>query len=451
MKIAIDLQGAQSPGSRNRGIGRYSVSIAQAIARNRGENEVLIVLSNAYPETLCDIIESFEGLLPKSSFHFFEVPRANGLYAKDSWRRQAAELLREAFIESLNPDVILITSLFEGCGDDVITSIGKFSQIPTAVVVYDLIPFIYKEVYLANPIVERWYLDKLVYLKKAHLLLTISESTKQELIRSLDISSRDAVSIGTDAETMFCSEELSFSKASGIALRFNLSRSYIMYTGGVDARKNPECLIRAFAMLDNKLRQMYQLAIVCKLPPAEEARLRSLARILGLKESEVVFTGYVEDSVIVDLYRMCSLFVFPSWHEGFGLPILEAIRCGAPVIGSNTSSIPEVIGANEALFDPHDPHSAALLINKVLTDDAFKGALLKQQKEHSKRFSWDESGIRAIRALNRLQSPVSRLDDLALLPTLIQAISKLRVHPSTGDIIAISNAIDQSLPKRIAL
>src|SRR5262245_40356148 len=99
--------------------------------------------------------------------------------------------------------------------------------------------------------------------------------------------------------------------------------------------------------------------------------MRRAARC-GLRDDELVITGYVSDDDLVDLYNLCHVFVFPSLYEGFGLPALEAMACGAAVIGSNTSSIPEVIGRQEALFDPSRPADIAEALERLLGDEKFR-------------------------------------------------------------------------------
>ena len=442
MRIVIDLQGAQSPDSKHRGIGRYSLSIAHAIVRNKGSHEVIIALNGAYSETCSEIIESFQGLLPRNCIQIFFVPHKDTLhYSSNSWRRNASEILREAFLE---PDVVLITSLFEGCSDNVVTSIGRFSRVPTAVVVYDLIPLIYKDTYLQNPFVEAWYRDKLSYLKKAGKFLTISDSTKQELIDILDIAPQDIMAIGTDAESIFCTGEVSFGRSIELGNKYDIRKDFIMYTGGLDERKNIEALLRAYSKLDLSIRQFFQLVIVCKLSSQMLLRLKTLAQALQLSESEVVLTGYVDDAALVDLYRSCALYVFPSWHEGFGLPILEAIRCGAAVIGSNVSSIPEVIGCQDALFNPRDTTSMADLMTRALTDKEFKLSLSKRSCNHCTKFSWDSSGLLAIDALVQMQKAKNH-DNPDILKRVIQGIAELPCQPcKESDLLCIASAIDRS-------
>src|SRR3990167_1263271 len=184
MRLVIDLQGAQSTVNRMRGIGRYSLSIAQALVRNRGEHEVLLALSGRFPEPIEPIRSAFDGLLPQQNILVWDTPSlVSAVNSEHEARRRAAELLRESFLASLSPDWVLVSSLFEGLSDDAVTSVGMLAgAVPTALILYDLIPLIHRNTYLQNPIVERWYLDKLDQLRRADLLLSISASSGQEAV-----------------------------------------------------------------------------------------------------------------------------------------------------------------------------------------------------------------------------------------------------------------------------
>ena len=113
MRIVIDMQGAQSTGSRNRGIGRYTQSLAQAIAANRGSHEVFIALNGVFAESIGPIRAAFEGILPSENIRVWNIPGpASSVDVKHTWRRKTGELVREAFLASLRPDVVHVASLF---------------------------------------------------------------------------------------------------------------------------------------------------------------------------------------------------------------------------------------------------------------------------------------------------------------------------------------------------
>jgi glycosyltransferase involved in cell wall biosynthesis len=400
MRIVIDLQGAQTA-SRYRGIGRYSLQFAEAMVRNGGNHEWFIALNAAFADTIEPIRAAFDGLVPQEQIVVWETPGpVSGIDPANAARRHAAERVREAFLASLQPDWVVVTSLFEhGFSDGSVTSINEHSLLPTAVVLYDLIPLIYRDIYLSNPVIEAWYLEKLDHLRRAKLLLSISESSGREAVEHLGFDPADVVPIGADCDARFRPSSLSEEKRAHLRAAYGIERPFVMYTGGIDHRKNIEGLIRAYAALPQALRHRYQLAVVCAVQPTDRKRLLSLARKQGLGEDELILTGFVSDDDLLALYNACTLFVFPSWHEGFGLPALEAMRCGKAVLAANTSSLPEVVGREDALFDPFDEGAMAALIERVLTDDAFRHDLEQHALKQSRRFSWDETAQRALAAL----------------------------------------------------
>lgn len=410
MRIVIDLQGAQAA-SRERGIGRYSLQFAQAVARHAGEHEIFVALNAAFADTIEPIRAAFEGLLPQNRIVVWESPRPIAWLdeANDS-RRKATEQIREVFLASLEPDWILVASLFEGLTDDVATSVSRYASLPTAIVLYDLIPLIYADRYLKeNPVVEGWYMEKLGHLKRANLLLSISESAGQEAVEHLGFELSAVVPIGTDCDARFQPVGLSDVREAQLRATYSIHRPFVMYTGGIDHRKNIEGLIKAYAALPRATRGTHQLAVVCAVQPSDRKRLMRLAQEAGLSEGELVFTGFVSDDDLLALYNACKLFVFPSWHEGFGLPALEAMRCGKAVLAANTSSLPEVVGRKDALFDPFDEGAMAELIERALSDDGFRHDLEKHGITQSQRFNWDETARRALAALDANSRPASPL------------------------------------------
>ncbi|WP_308329029.1 glycosyltransferase [Hydrogenophaga pseudoflava] len=400
MRIVIDLQGYQSTGSRHRGIGRYSSSLTTSLLKHSKGHEVVLVLSGLFPDTIEPIRNQFGHLLPPQHIAVWQF---DGSVSSDDpqneEQRKLAELTRLAFIQALDPDIVLVTSLFEGLTDNAVTSVCKQSPFPTAVVLYDLIPLIHRDIYLANPVVDTWYQEKLEHLKQADLLLSISMSSGKEAVDWLGFSGDRVVNISTAGETQFAPRPLSAIDQADLAQRYGLDRSYVMYTGGIDHRKNIEGLIKAYAEIPAALREDHQLAIVCSVRDADRERLQELALGLGLRQHEMVMTGFVSEDDLVKLYNGCIFFIFPSVHEGFGLPALEAMQCGKAVIASNTSSIPEVIGLDEALFDPRSIGAITDKLVQALTDQEFRQRLETHSTQQCRKFSWDDTAQRAISAM----------------------------------------------------
>ena len=399
MRIVIDLQSVQGL-SKNRGIGRYSLSLAQAMAKLGKEHENWIVLNGLFPDTIEPARGAFEGLVPPQRVVVWNA--AGPVVACDpanAWRRETGELLRESFLASLKPDLVWVSSLIEGYDHSCVTSVRKGPEvIPTAVTVYDLIPLLIESIYLHDSRARTWYFQKLQWLKNADLWLAISEYTRQEAIQRLALPEDRVVNISAGYDLRFGPIAVASETEANLRGRFGLTRPFVLHVGPYDPRKNIEATIRAFALLPHSLRQDYQLVFVCDIPDYEQRRLAELAHREGLHRDEVVFTGLVPDRDLIALYNLCTLFVFPSLYEGFGLPPLEAMACGAPVIASDTSSLPEVVGWEEALFDPKSPQAIARKMHEALTSEAFREALRKHGLDQAKRFSWEESARRALTA-----------------------------------------------------
>ncbi|KTT04399.1 glycosyl transferase family 1 [Pseudomonas oryzihabitans] len=403
MRIVIDLQAAQAE-NRKRGIGRYALSLVEGLIKAAGEYEVILMLSDAFPETIMPLRKQFGPLLPAENLRVWTAPRHTAFLHDDTdQQRQAAELVREAFIVSLEPSVVLVLSLFEGLVDDAVTSIGLLDRsIPTVAVLYDLIPLINRSVYLENPKVERWYESKLNHLRRATRVLSISDSSRREALDFLGLPPDSVVNIATAADAGFVPQYLADDVRAPLLERYGLTREFLLYTGGIDHRKNIERLIESYAKLPKAVRNTHQLAIVCSIHEPDRLRLASLAKRVGLAVDELVFTGYVPEADLVALYNVCKAFVFPSWHEGFGLPALEAMSCGKAVIAANTSSLPEVVGRADALFDPYDTDAMTRKIEQVLVDVDFRSDLERHALKQSQVFSWAATATRAWQAIGSL-------------------------------------------------
>lgn len=399
MRIAIDLQSCQS-GSRLGGIGRYSLELAKAMIRNAKNHEFWIVLNNIIPTTEAAIRHEFADLVPQDRIRVFELPSGMAHIGNHKAKSHAGELIREDFLKGIDPDFVHITSLFEGLHEDVVTSVGKlFPAEKTLITLYDLIPLVYKDKYLASKESLDHYMEKIEHLKQAGLLLSISEFSRNEAIELLDLDSNRVVNISSAADERFKPIIIESSKASQLKVNYGIKAKYIMYTGSFDQRKNHENLIRGFGLIPKKIRKNCQLFIVGNGWDAIYKDLRNLALKVGLEENDVLFAGHVKDDELLLLYNLCDLFVFPSLAEGFGLPVLEAMSCGTPTICSNCTSLPEVIGRSEAQFDPRNPESIAHAIQKVLSDESFMNLLRQDGLKQAKKFSWDLSAKKAIKAI----------------------------------------------------
>ncbi|MHC1772679.1 MAG: glycosyltransferase family 4 protein [Flexilinea sp.] len=456
MRIVIDLQACQSV-SRFRGIGRYSSSLAKAIIRQASDHEVWIVLSDRFPETIPDIRADFDELIPREHIVTFSIsgPVAEVNF-QNAWRTRSAELVREYFLEGLNPDIVHVSSLFEGWNHDVVSSIGILdNDITTTATLYDLIPFVNQETYLPNQRNKDYYLRKIQSLKKASCLLAISDYSKQEAIKLLGFKEESIINISAAADTQFKPHQFSFDEKSVLFNHYNITKPFIMYApGGFDERKNIIGLITAFSFLPDDIRSNHQLVITGKIHEESYKKIIRHARTIGLQDDGLVMTDFVTDDDLITLYNLCKLFVFPSFYEGFGLPALEAMACGAVVIASNTTSIPEVIGRTDALFDPTRPEEITRLMQLALKDECFIKNLREYESDQAKKFSWDNSAKKAISAFEELHN-IKLADQKKILfnsdvnyKNLINSLAKINTTtiPTNLDLVKTASSIALSNP-----
>lgn len=410
MRIVIDLQGAQTD-SRYHGIGRYSRAFALALAHNPGDHEIWLLLNGAYPEAALDLRRAFADVVPDERILTFHPPIPLELQTGSRRpRRNSAELIRAHVLQSVDPDCVLITSVIEPLGTDAVTTntLPELDAI-TVAIVYDLIPMLRPEQYLSDDDVRAFYTAKVAALGRARLLLAISESSRREAIEHIPAHAERVVNVSSAASAAFSPAALSqgASAASDLAAH-GITDRFLMYApSGYDPRKNIEGLIEAFGQLPAPIRRTRQLVITSKFAPYEEELLRTVARKAGLASGDLVLTGYVSDAELIALYRATDLFVYPSLHEGFGLPVLEAMACGAPVIGSDRTSIPEIIGSADALFDPTSPTAIAAKIVAALGDPAWLAARREEGIAQASRFSWERSVQRALVAMEEAFAPAT--------------------------------------------
>jgi len=402
MRIVIDMQGAQTE-SRFRGIGRYSLSFALGVVRNRGDHEVFLLLNGMLSDSIESIRAAFRGLLPRKNIRvWYAQSPVKASDVENGARRQAAEFIRQACIDELQPDIVHVTSSIEGYIDDAVIGNPALSSSLVCSTLYDLIPLVRPKQYLdVNPVYKAHYLEKVEQFKHYDLLLSISDFARSEAIENLHLDDQKVVNVSTAADDFFSASKLGHQDLSAVKLKFGLADRFVLYSGGADDRKNLPRLIEAFSQARAEIAGL-QLVFAGRMPDFYINEFRSLARSHGLEGADFVMTGYVSDQELAAIYSICTVYVFPSWHEGFGLPPLEAMKCGAPTIGADASSIPEVIGRKDALFDPFDTKSIADKIKEVVLSPELQEELSNYGTSRATQFSWDRTAKQAVAAFEAL-------------------------------------------------
>jgi glycosyltransferase involved in cell wall biosynthesis len=176
----------------------------------------------------------------------------------------------------------------------------------------------------------------------------------------------------------------------------------VLVPGGNDERKNLTRIVEAFYRMDASVRAGTHLVIGGSVQDHVVEDVRHAAEAQGGSLSDVVFTGFITDEALKVLYRRCALFVFPSWHEGFGLPALEAMVLGAPVITGASPGLRDVVGWNEATFDPLNVAEMSNLMQRALRDREFSGLLRANARSQVGAFSWDITATKALDAWRKL-------------------------------------------------
>ncbi|MGB7970091.1 MAG: glycosyltransferase family 1 protein [Methanobacterium sp.] len=228
-------------------------------------------------------------------------------------------------------------------------------------------------------------------MKDVDKIITISDFTKNELINYTNISPNKIKTIYLGVDNQF--KQLSSKEIEDIRMEYKLPNSYILYVGSEQSRKNFISIIKAFYNLKKKYNLKDLKLIKAGSPQISDSqrnKIFDLIKELNL-EKDIIFTNYVSEEYLVKLYNAADIFVYPSLYEGFGLPPLEAMACGCPVITSNTSSLPEVVGDAGIMINPYDIDSLTESIHKILADNDLKKELSKKSLERAKFFNWKKT------------------------------------------------------------
>lgn len=378
MKIAFDLQALQTE-SHDRGIGRYIKNLLQdLIPALVADGHDIIFIFNAEIYGRWD--EQVSGLkreYPTAKVEYFSVPDYKvwaASFSNSAPLLDAVVSLYQSFLNSLMTDVIVFCSPFESYVHNCIQQIPVERNFFAVAILYDLIPLSDANYYLQDGLYRLIYFRQLEALKSVDRILAISDYVAREAVEILKIKSSKVVNVSGGP---------SFVQADLISYEAR-ERFILSVPGGFDKRKNVETLIKAHLSLEQELRVAFPLFIVGKIPSSVKIEFKKLVG----KDENIKFLGFVDDEKLKQLYSKCSIFVFSSISEGFGLPILEAMQFGAPVICGKETSLPEIVDEPKCYYHPNSKEQLSLKMKEFIDNITLRKSISEKLYIRAQQFSW---------------------------------------------------------------
>ena len=260
-------------------------------------------------------------------------------------------------------------------------------EIKKVLTVHDLTPILFPDMHTRETNLT-WKSSFKFIKNRTNLMICVSESTKNDCIKLLNIPEKRLRVIPLSADEQYKPLKNKKEIHEELKQKYNIDSPFILFVGTLEKRKNVPTLIKSFYKL-KKSKVDHKLVIVGG-KGWKYTKIFDLIEELKLK-NQVIFTDYVSDEYLVKLYNTADIFVYPSLYEGFGLPPLEAMACGCPVITSNTSSLPEVVGDAGIMIDPTDIDGLSESMLKIITDNQLREELSRKSLERAELFSWKKT------------------------------------------------------------
>jgi glycosyltransferase involved in cell wall biosynthesis len=362
MKIAIDARKW-----RDYGIGAYVRNLVRQLARLDRETTYVVFCRSADQPTLRDLGENF---LPV-------VDESPGYSLREHW--SIPRQLRRLGVDLYHSPHYVLPWLWDG---------------PSAVTVHDCIHLLFPEYLPPRPFAlqyARAMMGRAV--ERSACVFTDSEASRADILRLFPDADPERLSVVTGAIDPALLEDPGEAERERVRERYQIQGRYVFYAGNIKPHKNLERLIGAFGLLRERSGLEDVKLIIVGDEIHKHGALRRRVDAAGVR-NDVRFFGFVPERTLVSLYRMASVFAFPSLYEGFGLPPLEAMALGVPVVTSQISSLPEVVGDAALLVDPYSEEAIADAIGRVLEDGALRADLVERGRARARLFSWERSAAR---------------------------------------------------------
>lgn len=380
MRIGIDIQPLQT-GTRYGGVGRYLYNVLTALAAQAGEHTYTLWLNSA------DYLEPVENL--PTTWARVQVPRKRRL-GRFWWCWDMVYLPYACARQHI--DVYHYNSLSETEPMAPPFPLGKQKVVAT---IHDVIPLKLPELY-PNEVHYSWwnfnFSAKFRRLRQANAILTVSECSKQDIAECLNYPN-DQIFVAYNGVASEFFQKPSSEMLAQLRQKYGFSGPFILYLGGYySARKNLDRLLDAYALLrQHHFPESCPPLILAGLSNRDHhAQIQTMLIEKRLTE-HVRCLPHLPDAELPGLYRLATLFVYPSLYEGFGLPVAEALACGTVAAISNCSSLPEIAGAVALYFNPYDPQEIAHTMYEGLTNLSLRQRLQMQGPAQVARFSWQHT------------------------------------------------------------
>jgi len=359
------------------GIARYTFNLARALAGVSPEDEFVLLYDPHAPNAHYDLAEL------QRYPHVHLLPGTASLFSlSEQWRipRQLAHLA---------PDVIHAPYYVRPYA----------MPAPVVFVAYDLIPLKYPQYFSRR---ERliFQVAMRLSLQTARVIISTSRSTANDLERFCGVRLERTVVVPGAADVGFAPQPAS--AVAALRARYRLPDRYVLYLGSNKPHKNLVRLVESWKQVSGRVPGV-KLVVAGHWDPRYE-QAREKAKVLGL-DDKALFAGPIADADLPALYAGAELFAFPSLYEGFGLPVLEAMACGTPVVCSNTSSLPEVAGDAALTVDPSDVDALSAAITRALADESLRQEMRGKGLARAAGFSWERTAREMLAVYHRLASP----------------------------------------------
>jgi len=378
MTIGIDISALTV---RHTGVARYSLSVLESLLSLDRKNKYILFA----------FVFSGEFLIKESSLVKFpnvelKIYRAHRGFLRRLWH----------FIPFISAD-------FFYRGVDFLHLSDIFylptRNIPTIATIYDLTPSLLPIYHYSRNIDFHNRRNKFI-AQHSKLIITLSESSKKDITNVLNIPDNIIRVIpGAASDKYHPIKDKKIIKR--VLQKYNLQYGlYFLFIGTLEPRKNVEGILEAYAKIRNQLQSHFKVVLVGKRAWGWKNIQKTINKLNLYKD--VVVTDYIPDKDIIYIINGAKLFIYPSFYEGFGLPVLEAMSCGIPVITSNTSSLPEVVGKYGQMVNPKDYSTLSRYMLRLINDQKFYNLLSKQSLKRSKTFSWKKAAKKTLEAYEEM-------------------------------------------------